>query len=150
MIYRFEDFELDQARFELRQGGEPSPTEPQVLSLLLLLVENHDRLVSKEEIIDRIWEGRAISDSALSSRIKSARKLLGDDGRAQRLIRTVHGIGFRFAVEPEIHRVEPLPAPVTVVAAAESETRGSPALTEIGEKSSIAVLPFRLIGIGGA
>jgi len=150
MIYRFEDFELDQARFELRQGGEPSPTEPQVLSLLLLLVENHDRLVSKEEIIDRIWDGRAISDSALSSRIKSARKLLGDDGRAQRLIWTVHGIGFRFAVEPEIHRVEPLPAPVTVVAAAETETRGSPTLTEIGEKPSIAVLPFRLIGIGGA
>ena len=147
MIYLFEDFELDQARFELRRGGETLPTEPQVLSHLLLLAENHDRLVSKDEIIDKIWDGRAVSDSALSSRIKSARKLLGDDGRAQRLIRTVHGVGFRFAVEPEFRGAE---TPVATVTETVIETAdAAPEAPVSGNKPSIAVLPFRLIGIAG-
>ena len=147
MLYRFEDFELDGARFELRRGGETLPAEPQVLSLLLLLAENHDRLVSKDEIVEKIWDGRAISDSALSSRIKSARRLLGDDGRSQRLIRTVHGVGFRFAVAPEL---QPADIPVAVLV---TEAPDMPDLIPIPPqadgKPSIAVLPFRLVGIAG-
>ena len=96
MIYRFMDFELDTDRFELRSASGPIPVEPQVQSLLTLLVENSNRLVSKDEIIQRIWKGRVVSDAALSSRIKSLRRILGDDGKSQRLIRTVHGKGFRF------------------------------------------------------
>jgi DNA-binding winged helix-turn-helix (wHTH) protein/tetratricopeptide (TPR) repeat protein len=96
MLYRVDQYVLDLRKFELRKDGCPVPAEPQVLSLLFLLVENRDRLVSKDELIDAIWDGRAVSDSAISSRIKTARKLLGDDGDAQRLIRTVHGKGFRF------------------------------------------------------
>ncbi|MCA8902726.1 MAG: winged helix-turn-helix domain-containing protein [Hyphomonas sp.] len=148
MLYRFEDFELDTARFELRRGGELLPAEPQVLSLLLLLAENHDRLVGKDEIVEKIWDGRAISDSALSSRIKSARKLLGDDGRSQRLIRTVHGVGFRFATEPEIHSASP-PEARASVAEPDAPEAPPPPPKLAGGKPSIAVLPFRLIGVAG-
>ena len=96
MRYRVGEHVLDLRKFELRDGDRLVPAEPQVLSLLFLLIENRDRLVSKDELVANIWDGRAVSDSAISSRIKSARQLLGDDGEAQRLIRTVHGKGFRF------------------------------------------------------
>lgn len=99
MGWVFGEFELDTDAFELRRNGEAVPSEPQVLSLLALLVENHDRLVTKEEIVERIWDGRAISDAAISSRIKSARQLIGDDGKQQTHIRTVHGRGFRFVAD---------------------------------------------------
>ncbi|MGP1351711.1 MAG: alpha/beta fold hydrolase [Parasphingopyxis sp.] len=101
MIYRFDDFALDAGRFELRRAGEALAAEPQVLSLLILLVEGGDRLVTKDELIERIWEGRIVSDAAITSRVKSARHLLGDDGRQQRYIRTVHGKGFRFVAAVE-------------------------------------------------
>ncbi|MEZ5998893.1 MAG: winged helix-turn-helix domain-containing protein [Hyphomonas sp.] len=147
MIYVFEDFELDSAKFELRRNGAPLAAEPQVLSLLLLLAENNDRLVSKDEIVEKIWDGRAISDAALSSRIKSARQLLDDDGKAQRLIRTVHGRGFRFAVSPEL---QPVALPVSVAVAAPAPVPEMPAPLPERAKPSIAVLPFRLIGVAGA
>src|SRR5579871_673835 len=99
MVYRFGPFELDLAAFELRADGHPCKLEPQVFSLLALLVGNSDRLVSKDEIIDKVWDGRVVSDSAVASRVKSARQALGDDGRAQRFIRTIHGQGFRFVAE---------------------------------------------------
>jgi len=99
MIYGFKKFELDIDRFELREDGVPVAIEPQVFALLALLVSNSDRMVSKEEVIEKIWNGRVISEAALSSRIKSARQALGDDGKAQRFIRTVHGRGFRFVGE---------------------------------------------------
>jgi DNA-binding winged helix-turn-helix (wHTH) protein len=99
MQYRVGEHVLDLRKFELRQNDCLVPVEPQVLSLLFLLVENRDRLVTKEELVATIWGGRAISDSAISSRIKSARQLLGDDGDTQRLIRTIHGKGFRFVGE---------------------------------------------------
>ncbi|MEZ5954248.1 MAG: winged helix-turn-helix domain-containing protein [Hyphomonas sp.] len=150
MIFLFEDFELDSAKFELRRGGERIAAEPQVLSLLLLLAENNDRLVSKDEIVEKIWDGRAISDAALSSRIKSARQLLDDDGKAQRLIRTVHGRGFRFAVVPQIRRVA-LPVTVSEPEHARSDLLPDADAPHAGAtKPSIAILPFRLVGVAGA
>ena len=98
-IYAFDDFELDSGCFELRQNGSAVPLEPQVFRLLLLLVERRDRLVTKDDVLDEIWKGRFVSEAALSSRIKSARQALGDDGAAQRYIRTVRGEGFRFVAE---------------------------------------------------
>ena len=126
MRYRLGDFVFDQRKFELRRDDCLLQAEPQVLSLIFCLVENRDRLVGKDELVATIWGGRAISDSAISSRIKSARQLLGDDGEAQRLIRTVHGKGFRFvgdvSVEAEI---------------------AAPRLNDRAAcKPSIAVLPF--------
>ncbi len=93
---RFEDCELDLAAYELRRGGRLCAVEPQVFELLAYLVRNADRLVTKDEMIEKVWGGRIVSDAALSSRIKSARRAVGDDGEQQRLIRTVHGRGVRF------------------------------------------------------
>lgn len=150
MIHRFEDFELDRARVELRRAGAPVAVEPQVFALLLLLVENRDRMVSREEIVEKVWDRRVISESALDSRIKSARRAIGDDGRAQRLIRTVHGQGFRFVGDVrEIAgpgatlRLEPAAAPPVAAGAG----GGEPGATA---RPSIAVLPFRPVGDPGA
>ena len=96
MIYGFENCELDLGAHELRRAGEAQAIEPRVFKLLGYLVENSHRMVSKDEILGHVWEGRVVSDSALSSQIKAARKAIGDDGKAQRLLRTIHGEGFRF------------------------------------------------------
>lgn len=133
--YRFGPFELDTARFELRREGEPVAIEPQVLSLLVLLVANRHRMVSKDEIIARIWSGRVVSEAALSSRIRSARQALGDDGKSQRLIRTVHGRGFRFV--GEVSAGEGAETAESAGTAAQ-EAAASAATT----RPAIAVLPF--------
>lgn len=90
MIFRFDDIELDTDRYELRCGGVVLPVEPQVFALLELLVANPDRLITKDELNERIWNGRVVSEAVVNSRIRSARQAIGDDGKAQRLIRTVH------------------------------------------------------------
>ena len=97
--FRFGDFEIDAARQELRQAGAPVHIEPQVFDLLVYLVQHRDRIVSKDELIETIWHGRAISEAALSSRISAARRALGDNGNDQTLIRTLHKRGFRFVGE---------------------------------------------------
>jgi len=99
MRYSFDAFSLDTDRFELSRDGTAIHIEPQVLELLVLLVENRGRMVSKDEIIEKVWRGRVVSEAAVSSRIKAARQALDDDGQAQRYIRTVHRKGFRFIAE---------------------------------------------------
>jgi TolB-like protein len=147
MAYIFDRFELDAEKVELRKDGTRVALEPQVLSLLLLLVENRERMVSKDEIIEKIWKGRIVSESALTSRIKSARRVLGDDGKSQRFIRTIHGTGFRFVAE-----AVPKRAPAIELAAQRGPCQEQPAAGEpeaAAAKPSIAVLPFRLVGIAG-
>jgi len=100
MIYAFGPCELDVAAYELRVDGKPRDIEPQVFTLLSFLVANRDRLVSKDELIEKVWDGRVVSDAALSSRIKSARQALGDDGESQRYIKTTYGRGYRFIGRP--------------------------------------------------
>lgn len=99
MIYRFGNYSLDTKLLELRDGDEPRAIEPQVFSLLTLLVENRDRVVGKDEIIEVVWDGRAISDATLSSRINAARRAVGDSGKDQAVIRTVQRRGFRFVAD---------------------------------------------------
>ena len=99
MIYQFDQFELDIARFELREEGAVQPLEPQVFTLLAYLVEHRERLVPKNELFEKLWDGRVVTDSALTSRIKSARQVLGDSGKAQQFIKTIHGKGFRFVAD---------------------------------------------------
>ena len=96
MIYAFEEFELDTAVFELRSPAGPVEIEPQVFNVMRYLIEHRDVVVAKEAVLDAIWGDRFVSESALTSRIKSARKAVGDDGRTQRVIHTVHGRGYRF------------------------------------------------------
>jgi TolB-like protein len=144
VIYRFEDFELDPARFELRKAGVPIATEPQVLALLLLLASNPDRLVSKDEVIEKIWNNRIVSEAAVAARVKSARKALGDDGSQQRLLRTVHGKGFRFVGNVQFSGADVHPfAPVLV----DDPVEASIACDQ--DRPSIAVLPFRVAGHAG-
>ncbi len=95
----FGDVEMDLAGHEIRRSGEPVPVEPQVFDVLAYLVEHRDRLVPKTELLDEVWGDRFVSESALTSRIKAARRAVGDNGRDQQVIRTVHGRGYRFVAE---------------------------------------------------
>jgi len=156
--YLFAEFEIDLGQQELRRLGQAVHIEPQVFDLIVHLVRNRDRIVSKDELIETIWNGRIISEAALSSRINGARRALGDNGSDQAMIRTLHKRGFRFVGD-----VEAIEAPMTdatarpvpdapgrvagrVSVASEvsrlgdvvSETVKAEAVT----RSSIAVIPF--------
>lgn len=139
MIYGFADFELDVARCELRERGAARALEPQVFSLLALLVENRDRLVTKDELIEKVWDGRIVSDAALASRVKSARQALGDDGASQRFIRTIHRRGLRFVADVRTSAVD----------IASGDPGASPPGKEPVSRPSIAVLPFAVAGDAG-
>ena len=141
MIYRFGAFDLDLAKLELRASDEVRPVEPQVFALLALLVGNRERVVSRDEIIENVWDGRGVSDSAIDSRIKSARQALGDDGTAQRLIKTVHSKGFRFVQDARVL------GSGAVLPAGAAQAATLPAAH--GVRPSIAVLPFRHVGAIG-
>jgi pimeloyl-ACP methyl ester carboxylesterase/DNA-binding winged helix-turn-helix (wHTH) protein len=123
MIYAFDACELDTERFELRREGRRVALEPQVLDVLSHLVRAGDRLVTKEELLDEVWGDRFVSESALTSRIRDARRAIGDDGRTQRMIRTVHGRGFRFVAEV---RAGERPADPPRPAAPSEPSRASP------------------------
>jgi DNA-binding winged helix-turn-helix (wHTH) protein len=98
-VVRFGDYELDTAMAELRHSGERVPMEPQVYYVLALLVVRRGTMVSKNDLLDEVWGDRFVSESALSSRIAAARRATGDDGKTQRVIRTVHGKGFSFIAD---------------------------------------------------
>ena len=138
MQFVFDNQRLDIDRRELRRGREPIPVEPQVFDLLVYLVQNHDRVVSKDDLIASVWSGRIVSESTLTSRINAARKAVGDSGKDQRLIRTVPRRGFRFVgavdTQPDDHR----PAHGTE-SALEEITR---AALPLPDRPAIAVLPF--------
>ena len=101
MLFSFENYALDCERRELRAQGAAVPVEPQVFDLLVYLIENRDRVVSKDDLIASVWSGRIVSDLTLDSRINAVRKALGDSGEHQRLVRTIARKGFRFVGEVE-------------------------------------------------
>lgn len=101
MNLRFADFEIDLARQEMRRTGAIVHVEPQVFDLLVHLIRNRDRIVSKDELFEAIWQGRIVSEATLSSRISAARRALGDSGNDQSFIRTLHKRGFRFVGDVE-------------------------------------------------
>ena len=96
MRIRFNQYELDASLHELRHEGEPVTVEPQVFRVLSYLAEHGGRVVTKEELLDNVWGDRFVSESALTTRIKQARRAVGDDGSTQSVIKTVHGAGYRF------------------------------------------------------
>src|SRR6187431_2171595 len=96
MQFLFGDHTLDADRRELRRGAESISVEPQVFDLLIYLMQNRDRVVSKDDLIGSVWGGRIVSDSTLTSRINAARRAIGDNGEEQRLIRTSARRGVRF------------------------------------------------------
>ena len=134
MVFRFENCSLDTDRRELHRAGESVAVEPQVFDLLIYLVENRDRVVSKDDMIASVWGGRIVSESTLTSRINSARKALGDSGDEQRLIRTIARKGVRFVGEVQLD-------PKSAAGAAESREPRRSTLPS-PDRPAIAVLPF--------
>jgi TolB-like protein len=139
--FLFADHTLDSGRRELRRGADAVAVEPQVFDLLIYLVQNRDRVVSKDDLIASIWGGRIVSESTLTSRINAARRAVGDSGEDQKLIRTIARKGIRFvgAVRAQSNDGEPAQAggpPPT-----ELRARTRPALPP-PDRPAIAVLPF--------
>ena len=146
MIYSFENYSFDVDRQELRRGAELVAVEPQVLDLLHYLIRNRERVVSKDDLIANVWNGRIVSESTLTSRITAARQAVGDSGDDQRLIRTIARKGIRFVGDvreiqspSSTSAVSPVPAGSTPLEAL------SPALP-LADRPSIAVLPFEAMG----
>jgi len=107
MRLRFDDYSLDVARHELWRGSEPVVVEPQVFDLLAYLVQHPERVVTRDELLQAVWDGRIVSESAITNRVNAARRAIGDSGEKQRLIRTVPRKGFRFIGAIRIEAVEP-------------------------------------------
>ncbi|MDU8911446.1 transcriptional regulator [Aestuariicoccus sp. MJ-SS9] len=95
-VISFENFRIDLQRGELRQNERVVQVEPQVLDLITYLAKHPGAIVSRDDLIEHVWGGRIVSDSAISTRINAARAALGDDGQAQKLIKTLPRRGFRF------------------------------------------------------
>src|SRR5436190_10804591 len=111
MIYAFEGYLLDADRRELRRGAALIAAEPQTFDLLLYLIQNRERVVSKDDLMAAVWSGRIVSESTLSSQITAVRHAIGDDGMRQVLVRTLARKGFRFVGEVQEQRLrERLPA----------------------------------------
>ena len=105
MRFRFGEFWLDEERFALEGPRGPVHLEPQVFELLRLLVLQRNRVVTKQELLDVVWGSRFVSESALTSRIKSARRAVGDDGKRQCVIKTVQTVGYQFVAEVQTDTV---------------------------------------------
>lgn len=143
MIYAFETYRLDAARQELFADGSAVHIQPQVFDLLLLLVANAHRVVSRDEIIEKVWKGRIVSDDAVSSRIRDIRRVLEDTQRDPGFIRTIRGRGFRFEADVSVR------AQASAVADTEASPAPTTAEAEVPERDlrpSIAVLPFQRNG----
>ena len=145
MKFLFDNHALDTDRRELHRGSERIAVEPQVFDLLVYLVQNCDRVVSKDDLIASVWHGRIVSDSTLTSRINAVRKAVGDSGEDQKLIRTVVRKGLRFvgAVHARSNGAEPAHAAGPLDDVREQSRAGLP----LPDRPAIAVLPF--INMGG-
>jgi TolB-like protein len=139
--FLFADYSLNTDRRELRRGSQLIAVEPQVFDLLTYLVENRERVVTKDDLIASVWGGRIVSDSTLTSRINAARKAVGDSGGNQMLIRTIARKGLRFvgAVRELSNGAEQ--ALATVAGQDESHKQSRPALP-LPDRPAIAVFPF--------
>jgi len=135
LLYLFEDFVLDADRRELHRKDRVLPVEPKVFDLLVLLIGNRDRVVSKDDLIVKIWNGRIVSESPLTTCITVARSVIGDSGETQRLIKTLPRKGIRFV---GVVREE-----------ADANTRAESPGRELAlpDKPSVAALPFAYDGL---
>jgi len=131
--FAFEDFVLDAERRELRRAGDLIAVEPQVFDLIDYLVRNRERVVTRDDLLDAIWNGRVVSESTLASRINAARRALNDTGEKQRLIRTVARKGVRFVGEVGSTDKE---------AASSEGGTAAPSGLQLPDRPAIAVLPF--------
>jgi TolB-like protein/cytochrome c-type biogenesis protein CcmH/NrfG len=140
MILSFADCEIDVERRELRRAGTPVHVEPQVFDLLVYLAQNRERVISKDDLIASVWDGRIVSDSTLTSRINAARKAIGDSGAGQKMIRTVPRKGLRFVgeVRPQTDSAASGEAASAAIQVPETSRAALP----LPDRPAIAVLPF--------
>jgi predicted ATPase/DNA-binding winged helix-turn-helix (wHTH) protein len=103
MIYAFEAYTLDTDRYELRRAGKLCPLEPHALDILAYLLEHRDRVVTKHELLEHLWPNRFVGEGILAQRLMTIRKAIGDSGRSQHCIKTLHGRGYRFAASVAVH-----------------------------------------------
>lgn len=96
MKYQVAEYVIDTARYRISTGGAAIPVEPKVFDLLVYLIQHRDRVLSREELFQQVWEGREVSDATLSNHVKSARRILGDSGELQKTILTIRGRGYQF------------------------------------------------------
>src|SRR5258705_3891442 len=138
MTLSFGDYEIDLNGRALRRATLPVDVTPQVFDVLVFLVRNRNRFVSKHDLIASVWDGRTVSDSTFPSRINAARKAIGDSGVDQKLIRTVPRKGFRFVAvaNEQSNRVDPVGTP------ADQIHDQPPAALPLPDRPAIAVLPF--------
>lgn len=120
MALAFREYEIDPDCFELRRRGKPVKLEPKVFDVLVCLIEHRDRVVTKQELLDSLWPGEAVSDSVLPRCIAAARRALGDTRTKQRVIATSHGRGYRFVAALDEHDT----APATETSASVSAATG--------------------------
>ncbi|WP_150817317.1 winged helix-turn-helix domain-containing tetratricopeptide repeat protein [Pseudomonas fluorescens] len=143
MQFAFEDFVLDQDRRELTLRGDIVAVGPQVFDLLLLFVNNPDRVVSKDDLLQAVWSGRIVSESTITSHINAVRKAIGDTGEEQRLVRTVPRKGYRFVGQIKLD-ISAESRPPDIDLPSPAITRQTPASTLVlPDKPSITVLPFQ-------
>lgn len=146
--FAFNDVTVDLNTYEISREGLGVSVEPQVFDVLRHLIVNRDRVVTKEDLLDSVWGDRFVSESALTSRIKSARRAVGDDGRRQGVIRTVHGRGYQFVAELSVAELSIAELSVAEVSLAEhSITAASgPAAGSPPSTPTIAPPPRRTMG----
>jgi DNA-binding winged helix-turn-helix (wHTH) protein/tetratricopeptide (TPR) repeat protein len=135
MRYTFEDFSLDTSTRELKRAGSLIATSPKTFDVLTLLIERCDTVITREVLLELVWKKKFVSESTLNSQMNSVRLAVNDDGRSQRLIRTVPKKGFRF-----IGRVL---APSAGKALEQASTRHAHPAVSFGAKATIVVSPFR-------
>jgi TolB-like protein len=135
--YLFEEYAFDTDRRELHRGADVVSVAPQVFDLLDYLIRNRERVVSKDDLINAIWNGRSVSDAALTTRLNAVRSAIGDSGDEQRLIKTLPRKGFRF-----VGQVREAQGPAGAAATDNPTEPPKPALA-LPDKPSIAVLPFQ-------
>ncbi len=145
MIYVFGEYELDTDRYELRQAGQLCKLEPKVFDVLVYLTEHRDQAVTRQELLDNLWPDQFISDSVLSYCITNARKAVGDSGRAQHVIKTLHGRGYRFVATVEELTADPSP----VAAAGTLEVPGPTEVPVTGRPEVVGREPGARLGLPG-
>lgn len=145
MRYHFGGYTLDIKKFELRSGSTPIPLQPQVFDLLAYLVQHHDRLVAKSEIMDHLWPEAFVTEAALTTCLMEARKALGDTGREQRFIRNVHGRGYQFVAPVQVGVESDTPTPARVSPSAVTPERlATISPTFVGRDHELAALTSNL------
>jgi TolB-like protein len=135
LVFQFDQMTLDTAQYRLCLAGEPIAVEPQVFDLLSYLIENRQRVVSRDELLANLWKGKVVTDAALGVCLKDARKALGDSGERQTIIKTIHGRGYQFIAD--VVEIDAGPT------APEGKVERVHIYPETADKPSVAILPFQ-------